>query len=68
MRATGTLKRRTQRHAWLAGPKSGDLTETEDAYRRSAKHSFDEHPVMRSIMLGDTWDWCYVHEVMGRLG
>jgi uncharacterized glyoxalase superfamily protein PhnB len=20
------------------------------------------------LMPGDTWDWCYVHEVMGRLG
>lgn len=26
-----------------------------------------QHPVMRSIMPGDTWDWCYVHEVTGEL-
>ena len=24
-----------------------------------------EHPVMRSIMIGDNWDWCYVHELTG---
>ncbi|MGH9045408.1 MAG: UBP-type zinc finger domain-containing protein [Acidimicrobiales bacterium] len=29
-------------------------------------HSTD-HPVMRSIMPRDTWDWCYVHEVQGQL-
>ena len=22
-------------------------------------------PVMRSIMAGDSWDWCYVHELKG---
>lgn len=26
-----------------------------------------EHPVMRSIMPGDNWDWCYVHEATGQL-
>jgi len=25
------------------------------------------HPVMRSIMPGDRWTWCYVHEVDGEL-
>ncbi len=25
------------------------------------------HPVMRSIMAGDTWAWCYVHETTGDL-
>ncbi len=25
------------------------------------------HPVVRSIMPGDTWDWCYLDEVTGRL-
>ncbi|MGH9082643.1 MAG: UBP-type zinc finger domain-containing protein [Acidimicrobiales bacterium] len=25
------------------------------------------HPVMRSVMPGDTWDWCYVHEETGQL-
>jgi hypothetical protein len=24
--------------------------------------------VMRSVMPGDTWTWCYVHEAEGRLG
>ena len=37
--------------------------------RHATKHFHEtQHAVMRSIMLGDTWDWCYVHEVMGRLG
>jgi monovalent cation/hydrogen antiporter len=25
------------------------------------------HPVMRSVMPGDRWTWCYVHEIMGEL-
>ena len=37
--------------------------------RHATKHFHEtQHPVMCSIMPGDTWDWCYVHEVMGRLG
>ena len=37
--------------------------------RHATKHFHEtQHAVMRSIMLGDTWDWCYVHEVMGGLG
>ena len=26
------------------------------------------HPVMRSVIPGATWTWCYVHEAEGRLG
>ena len=26
-----------------------------------------KHPVMRSVMPGDVWDWCYVHEQTGTL-
>ena len=26
------------------------------------------HPVMRSVMPGATWTWCYVHELQGQLG
>ncbi|MGH9110599.1 MAG: UBP-type zinc finger domain-containing protein [Acidimicrobiales bacterium] len=26
-----------------------------------------QHPVMRSIMPGDTWDWCYVHDRTGQV-
>lgn len=26
-----------------------------------------QHPVMRAISRGQTWDWCYVHEVKGEL-
>jgi len=26
-----------------------------------------KHPVMRSVMPGDDWDWCYLHEAMGRI-
>jgi uncharacterized UBP type Zn finger protein len=25
------------------------------------------HPVMRSVMPGDAWDWCYEHEATGQL-
>lgn len=37
--------------------------------RRHATRHFHEtgHPVMRSVMPGDRWTWCYVHEVMGEL-
>ena len=27
-----------------------------------------QHPVMRSIMPGDTWDWCYVDSAYGDVG
>ena len=38
--------------------------------RRHATRHFREtqHPVMRSVMPGDSWDWCYVHEVSDDLG
>ena len=26
------------------------------------------HPVMRSVMPGATWTWCYVHKAEGTLG
>jgi len=26
-----------------------------------------QHPVMRSVMPGDRWTWCYAHEVAGEL-
>ncbi|MEP6696049.1 MAG: UBP-type zinc finger domain-containing protein [Pseudonocardiales bacterium] len=26
-----------------------------------------QHPVMRSVMPGDTWTWCYPDQVMGEL-
>ncbi|MGH9105151.1 MAG: UBP-type zinc finger domain-containing protein [Acidimicrobiales bacterium] len=26
-----------------------------------------QHPVMRSIMPGDTWDWCYADKLTGQL-
>jgi uncharacterized UBP type Zn finger protein len=25
------------------------------------------HPVMRSVSPGQTWDWCYIHELKGDL-
>ena len=25
------------------------------------------HPVMRSVMPGDSWSWCYAHELTGEL-
>jgi CPA1 family monovalent cation:H+ antiporter len=36
---------------------------------RHATRHFHEtgHPVMRSVMPGDRWTWCYVHEVAGEL-
>ena len=37
--------------------------------RHATKHFHETgHPVMRSVMPGDTWTWCYVHEADGRLG
>lgn len=30
-------------------------------------HTSSTHPVMRSVMPGDTWDWCYVHQATGEL-
>jgi monovalent cation/hydrogen antiporter len=36
----------------------------DSSLRRHATRHFREtqHPVMRSVMPGDSWDWCYVHE------
>ena len=36
---------------------------------RHATRHFHEtrHPVMRSVMPGDRWTWCYVHDVGGEL-
>lgn len=36
---------------------------------RHATRHFHEtgHPVMRSVMPGERWTWCYVHEVTGEL-
>ncbi len=37
--------------------------------RHATKHyQATEHQVMRSVMAGDTWDWCYVHELTGTVG
>ncbi len=33
----------------------------------TAHYHHTQHPVMRSIMPGDSWDWCYVHEVTGKV-
>ncbi|MGW0038687.1 UBP-type zinc finger domain-containing protein [Gordonia sp. NPDC003376] len=34
--------------------------------RHATAHFHDSgHPVMRSAEPGETWRWCYVHEVMG---
>lgn len=27
-----------------------------------------QHPVMRSVEPGETWDWCYVDELMAEVG
>jgi len=36
--------------------------------RHATKHFHDsQHSVMRSIMPGDQWTWCYAHEVAGDL-
>ncbi len=37
--------------------------------RRHATEHFEEtrHPVMRSVMPGDAWTWCYIHRVKGEL-
>jgi hypothetical protein len=37
--------------------------------KHATKHFHETgHPVMRSVMPGATWTWCYVHEAEGRLG
>jgi CPA1 family monovalent cation:H+ antiporter len=37
--------------------------------KHATKHFHDTgHAVMRSIQPGDTWTWCYIHEVTDRLG
>jgi uncharacterized UBP type Zn finger protein len=37
--------------------------------RRHATEHFEktQHPVMRSVMPGDAWTWCYVHGAKGEL-
>ena len=37
--------------------------------RRHATEHFEmtQHPVMRSVMPGDTWTWCYIHGAGGEL-
>ncbi|MGH8651066.1 MAG: UBP-type zinc finger domain-containing protein [Gammaproteobacteria bacterium] len=37
--------------------------------RRHATQHFHEtaHPVMHSVMARDSWTWCYVHQVYGKL-
>jgi uncharacterized UBP type Zn finger protein len=36
--------------------------------KHATKHFHQtQHPVMRSIMPGDRWAWCYLHEVAGEL-
>ncbi len=37
--------------------------------RRHATEHFEktQHPVMRSVMPGDAWTWCYVHGARGEL-
>jgi monovalent cation/hydrogen antiporter len=36
--------------------------------QHATKHFHDtHHPVMRSIMPGERWTWCYAHEVGGEL-
>ncbi len=40
-----------------------------DTMRQHATAHFraTQHPVMRSVMPGDTWAWCYVHGVQAEL-
>jgi uncharacterized UBP type Zn finger protein len=42
----------------------------DSSLRRHATRHFREtkHPVMRSVMPGDSWDWRYVHEASDDLG
>ena len=36
--------------------------------KHATKHYYQtQHPVMRSVMPGDQWTWCYEHEVGGEL-
>ena len=55
-------------HSGSAGP--GHVGCCDSSPRRHATRHFHEtkHPVMRSVMRGDAWDWCYVHEASDDLG
>ena len=36
--------------------------------KHATKHYYQtQHPVMRSVMPGDRWTWCYEHEAGGEL-
>jgi CPA1 family monovalent cation:H+ antiporter len=36
--------------------------------KHATKHYYQtQHPVMRSVMPGDRWIWCYEHEAIGEL-
>lgn len=36
--------------------------------KHATKHFHDtQHPVMRSVMPGDRWAWCYLHEAAAEL-
>ena len=36
--------------------------------KHAARHFHEtQHPVMRSVMPGERWTWCYVHAVAGAL-
>ncbi|HUY18590.1 MAG TPA: UBP-type zinc finger domain-containing protein [Candidatus Binataceae bacterium] len=36
--------------------------------KHAARHfQQTQHPVMRSVMPGQNWEWCYLHEAMANL-
>ena len=51
-------------------PKTPDACQEFSSPGRHATRHFHEtqHPVKRSVMPGEHWTWCYVHEQYGRLG
>jgi monovalent cation/hydrogen antiporter len=47
----------------------GNVGCCDSSPRKHATRHFQkaQHPVMRSVMPGDRWMWCYVHEITGEL-
>ena len=48
----------------------GDVGCCDSSPRKHATAHFHQtqHPVMRSIMPGDAWAWCYLHSIYGDVG
>ena len=41
--------------------------DSSEGKHATAHYKATDHPVMRSVMPGDTWTWCYVDSATGSL-